>query len=249
MKHQSDRRRVVAGAAGLVLTAGPARAAAHVGVVSPRPKLSLFLTRAAAADRNAFVAGWLAADAPRLARTPGLRSLVFNAVDAARTPDTPYDGVAELEFANTRTLDAALDSGTLAAGSAVTLPRPMQIVTATVVIRPLDGAATAGAKRIGLVSRPAGHDRQRFYDDWRDEHGPDVARQIGLSGYMLNLVDVARSKGSRWDGYAELWWPDWPTFEASMRKREAVREASAESFFADHLLLLVTERLRIFLPG
>jgi uncharacterized protein (TIGR02118 family) len=70
-------------------------------------KAIILLTRAEGATREEFREWWLERHAPLARQLPGLRRLVFNAVE---TEDAPCDGVSELWFDSRADFDAAYAS-------------------------------------------------------------------------------------------------------------------------------------------
>jgi hypothetical protein len=109
------------------------------------------------------------------------------------------------------------------------------------VIRELaPGTAKPKAKRIGFVGRQPGLDRPEFFRQWRDIHAGEVLPQYGLVAYSLNLIDQDRFPSFPFDGYAELWWPDWETQRESAR-RMAGEYAKRANFFYSHLVMLISD--------
>lgn len=70
-------------------------------------KAIILLTRREGQTREEFRDWWLGRHAPLARQLPGLRRLVFNAVD---TDDEPCDGVSELWFDSREAFDAAYAS-------------------------------------------------------------------------------------------------------------------------------------------
>jgi uncharacterized protein (TIGR02118 family) len=81
--------------------------------------------------------------------------------------------------------------------------------------------------------------REEFQRYWRETHGPLVARHaraLGIERYVQlhtghddlgAALRASRGAPEAYDGVAELWWRDRPTFEAALAKPEAQR-AGAE---------------------
>lgn len=109
----------------------------------------------------------------------------------------------------------------------------MRIFTREVVLRKFDGPYPSGAiKRIGLVTRKPKWERTAFLKDWRDVHGPEANRQKGLIRYTLNMTVPRLSPGISYDGFVELWWDNWASYEAAaairLREREAEKRRGIE---------------------
>lgn len=213
----------------------------------PLHKRTEFIRRVDGLAPGAFLAG-LRRHASLLRRLPGLRGMVFNAVDRTRSPDAPFDGVIELWLADAAPADRdpALDAA-LAADRALFMREEILCFhSREVVIRPV--IAQAGrrrVKRIGLVGRGPRTTRESFFEDWVHEHAPQANRQPGLEGYVLNLLDDEQAP---WDGYAELWWTDAQAFDAaSLAIRSTV--GARLGFFHSHLLLYVDEYEEMPPPG
>ena len=69
-------------------------------------KAVILLSRRADMSAEEFRSWWLGEHAPLAARLPGVRRIVFNAVDAANDMEE-YDGVSELWFDDRAAFDAA----------------------------------------------------------------------------------------------------------------------------------------------
>jgi len=219
-------------------------------------KCTQFIRCAPSLRSDALVDHWREQRAPLLRRLPGLNGLTFNRVDRRRSPDAPYDAVVELWFASAAAYRHAVDGADpdLIAALAADRPKFMQddflgIFSREIVVRPVPPqAGRRRAKRIGLVGRQPGMNRDTFFHDWIHRHAPEADAQPGLEGYVLNLREQDRFLDSPWDGYAELWWPDWDAFEhASLAIRGTV--GGRLGFFHSHLLLYLEEHEDVVPPG
>jgi hypothetical protein len=216
------------------------------GVLLPRPKVAIFFFRAAGVESGSIVDRWVDQEAAGLLLTPGLTALTVNAMDYERTKNAyahtmtaPYDVIAELEFDGERSLDRWRSRWTGAA-TALTRADPFTLVTWQIVIRPIAAAERSGAKRIGIVGHNTQMTRDEFLRDWRDVHAPDVDYPKGLTGYILNFSDLMRSPAAPFDGYAELWWPDWQVQGVYQAERSAMRQTPG--FFRDGPHSFIEER-------
>lgn len=192
---------------------------------------------------------WRETRRPLLARLGGVTGVALNLVHRERSPQFPFDGMVETTFASLAAFRASMN-GTTDAETLVELaantPRFMQpaglslITTAAILREPPSPVRPTMAKRMGLVGRSPSTDRASFLQAWKDVHGPEVMRQPGLEGYVLNIAIEDRTPSSPWDGYAELWWSDWDAFDETSRQGSAGYAARA-GFFFNHLVAYVTE--------
>lgn len=216
--------------------------------LEPFRKRTEFIRRADGLTPEAFLDHWHRCHAPLLRPLAGLRGLVLNLVDRARSPGAPYDAVIELWFdpAARDDTDPALAAAIAADRALFMRNEVMRFHTREVVIRPV--IAQAGrrrVKRIGLVGRAPQTSRESFFQDWVHQHAPQANEQPGLEGYVLNLLDHEQGP---WDGYAELWWTDAQAFEAaSLAIRSTV--GARLGFFHSHVLLYVDEHEAISPPA
>jgi len=236
-------RRTLIGAAltASMVSARPARAETD----SPPAglfKCTEFVRRARGSTPDAFLAHWLNKRAPLLLDLKGLRGLSFNRVIPDRSPDAAYDGVIEMRFADEAAYREAFgqaDDKAIAA-LAEDWPRfatgdPMGLFTREHPVR-VPATPPGIAKRIGLVGRNPAMSEQRFFHEWQTVHAPEAAEQPGLTGYVLNLRTGLRLPDLPWDGYAALWWADWPAFEAARQTIRAAVGARLGFFHAHHIL-------------
>jgi len=157
---------------------------------------------------------------------------VYNRVVEARSPNAPYQIVIEtvpIADADSFTHDAHAMIGA----------STISLVTQSTPIKPLALGALRAAKRIGLVARRSDISHRDFVREWRDVHAPPVARQPQLSGYELNVAEGDDDPNSAWDGFAELWWPDWQACDAATAAR--LKDRVMDDFFHRSLLLYVEE--------
>jgi uncharacterized protein (TIGR02118 family) len=242
-----DRRSALVGAAGLVSLAATADAA-PLGTLAPWFKVTEFVTRADGLTSAQFVEHWRTVRAPLIKALPGLMRAVFNPVDRALSPEVRYDAAIQLWFKDAAAYRACFDGAHAEVIEALAKDAPkfmrpdfLGLYTREDIVRsPRPGAPRPKAKRIGLVGRQPGMDQQAFFAAWRDKHARDVDPQFGLQGYKLNLLDRERFPDMPYDGYAELWWTDWPTQkQASRQIADAYRARS--DFFHSHLIMLISD--------
>ena len=222
------------------MTAAPGRTAAHCW----RGAAALALAGRAAAQglapkQTLFVAlkpgasAAFAALAAHEAIEGHAARIMLNRVVVERSPDAPYQAVVEVEGAD-REIRASLALRNLMAAP------PLTMCTHPASIKPLDPAAPHAAKRIGLVGRTPGAAKADFDRDWRLVHAPPVAAQPELSAYLLNIAASGEDARTGWDGYAELWWPDWAACDRATAARLKTRTDAG--FFHKSLLLYVEEQ-------
>tara|TARA_Y100000815_G_scaffold235197_1_gene227709 strand:- start:2713 stop:3480 length:768 start_codon:yes stop_codon:yes gene_type:complete len=236
--------------AGGMAAAMPAALIATTGSAPPDAlfKCTEFVRRAPGLAPEAFLEHWQRHRAPLVRLLPGLVGLTFNLIDSDRSPDAPYDGVIELWFADAAAYGAAVNGAAPELVEALATDRPafiqndfLGLFSHEAIIRPASPqSGKQRVKRIGLVGRQPGMNRQQFFEDWVHEHAPQANRQPGLEGYILNLVAGDRFLDSPWDGYAELWWTDAQAFDEASR---AIRATVGRrlGFFHSHLLLYLRE--------
>lgn len=184
------------------------------GKVSPYIVRSMMVTRLPSLTREAFIDRWRNQHAPLYKDTPGLARHVLNIASPSLSQNFPYDGVAQFWFENGTAMLNAFDTGknpaaARCAASAAQLLQPdlPVIVSREIVIRELSRDDTPLIKRIGLLNLGEGYTRERFAQEWRDEHAPRVNRMANLKGYTVNIVDSELSPQTPWAGFASLWWP------------------------------------------
>ncbi|BAI95046.1 hypothetical protein Sj15T_29470 [Sphingobium sp. TA15] len=254
MRHGMERRTLIGGALATGLAGAlPGRllAAAPDGRLF---KCTEFLRRAPGMTPDAFLAHWEKERAPLLLGLKGLRGLIFNRVIRERSPDAPHDGIIEMWFADEAAYTHAFGAADeqLIGALADDLPHfaagdPMGLFTREVSIR-IPNSKPGNAKRIGLVGRNPGTTEDQFFREWRTVHAKEAANQPGLAGYVLNMRAGPRLPDLPWDGYAQLWWTDWPAFEAASRAIHATVGARLH-FFHAHQLYYVDEFVALALQG
>jgi uncharacterized protein (TIGR02118 family) len=253
-----SRRALLSSGAGLLALSGAASLSApqtaklaspRIGKLSPYFKCTEFVRRRAGLSVDAMIKHWREIRVPLLRQIPGLTKFTFNTVDQQRSPHT-YDAAVELWFEDAAAYESAFtgESAELTHRLSEDAKLWMQsdflgLFTRETIIRELPlQAPRPGAKRLGLIGRPPGTTPEEYLRAWRDDHAPEVDRQTGLVRYTLNSA-VRRLPSSPWDGYAELSWTDWATFDESARLiRNKNEYAKRASFFHSHLLLLVNEQ-------
>lgn len=238
-----DRRHFiqgVGGAVGLAL-AGPTLAQdgpelpfdipGSYGSLLPYLKRNAFMKKQAGVSHDRFVREWVEVHGPMMARLPGLAALVLNVVDRDRSPDADFDGFTEFYYRSEAAHDDSYRSRDpqlqeeLQRHARSFLDPAMRIFTREVILRDFDGAYPPGAvKRIGLVTRKTDRERTAFLKDWRDIHGPEANRQEGLIRYTLNMKVARLSPDISYDGFAELWWDSWASYEKAAAQRLRERE-------------------------
>lgn len=243
MKIHLSRRTVlkgIGGTAGLAL-AGPALAQdaagppfgipGSYGTLLPYLKRNAFMKKQAGVSQETFLREWIDVHGPMMARLPGLAGLVLNVVDHDKSPDAGFDGITEFFFRDEAAHDDSYRSRDpklqeeLQKHARGFLDPYMRIFTREIVLRTFEGSFPTGAvKRIGLVTRKPSWERTAFLKDWRDIHGPQANAQKGLIRYTLNMTVPRLSPEVTYDGFAELWWDNWASYEAAAAIRLHERE-------------------------
>ncbi|MBC2777043.1 EthD domain-containing protein [Parasphingopyxis marina] len=236
---------VLVGAA--LAAASPARAL--IPDARPGFKVTEFLRAHDALSRDALLLQWETDRAPLLLDLPGIRGLSFNQVDPSRSPDASFDGIVEMWFTSETAYRHAFDEGdpellqALAYNWRQFADGPaMGFTTSEIpIVTRAEDRPRGTAKRIGLVGRHPGTSEASFFDDWLG-HAHDAAEQPGLCDYYLNFRTGVRLPSMAWDGYAEMWWTDWETFEAA---RTTIQPGLAHrlAFFDAHELFYVEEHV------
>lgn len=218
------------------------------GKIAPHYRATEWVRRAPGLSHEQFAEHWRTVRAPLVRRTPGLVKATFHAIDHNLSPDVCYDAVLQYDFMDKAAYQAAMngrqnDAQALLARDIAQFMQPdfTAITSRECVIRALDPKLPKpSAKRIGFVGRQPSIDRAEFFRQWRDIHAGEVLAQYGLVGYSLNLIDQDRFPSFPFDGYAELWWPDWEIQRESSR-RMAGEYAKRANFFHSHLVMLIGE--------
>jgi uncharacterized protein (TIGR02118 family) len=206
------RRTAMAG--GAALAASPALAAGF-GKELPGFKLTAFLRPNTGPQLS---------DIQRLA---GLGRVLFNTIDMQASSGSPYGTAIEMWFPSGPPPSLPV----FGAGSLV-------MTTLEVQIRLAPPGPPPRAKRMGLVRRREGQDRQAFQASWRNDHAPIADAAYNLRRYELNL---AMGPEGPWDGYAEMWWDSFADMAESGRRIAAEPDREAVSPFGAVLLLRMTE--------
>jgi hypothetical protein len=245
MRHPVTRRGILAGGAwlGMGATVGawlPRPAAADVlpgsyGTVSPYLVKLELTQRLPSLTRAEFLARWRDDVAPLYRGTPGLVRYVLNIADPDQSQSFAHDGAGEFWFESESTLRAAFDlrgnaaaRRRVAAAARITAAGLPEFVSREIIIRELDATGFPLTKRIGLLKLPATETLDRFAEQWRDEHAPNVNKMGNLKGYRVNIVDARLSPNCPWAGFASLWWAR--DAAASLVSRPAAPAGNGDAF-------------------
>jgi uncharacterized protein (TIGR02118 family) len=218
------------------------------GTIAPLYRATEWVQRATGLLDEQFAEHWRTIRAPLVRQIPGLVKATFHAIDHTLSPEVRYDAAIQYDFKDKSAYQAAMNGPQneaqvqLARDVAKFMQPDFTAITSReCVIRALDPKlAKPKAKRIGLVGRKPGIDRAEFFRRWRDIHAGEVLSQYGLVAYSLNLIDQDRFPSFPFDGYAELWWPDWEIQRESSR-RLAGEYAKRANFFHSHLVMLIRD--------
>jgi uncharacterized protein (TIGR02118 family) len=101
----------------------------------------------------------------------------------------------------------------------------------------VDGQTSHGMiNALIMVNKLPGLDFRHFFEHWREKQGPLAAKLPGLRRYTQNhayLPAYARA-GMTHDGWSELWFDDYASFENALRSPEwAAMEADGKTVFAE----------------
>jgi len=131
-------------------------------------------------------------------------------------------------------------------GGADTYATTEYVQSKSTLLTAMIGQRSPGAKETWLLRRREGMSRQAFVEHWLHVHVPlALASRTGLARYVASVVEARLSEtGERWDGIAELHYPNRageqePAF-ASSEARERF-EADLTGFVGDYLVYPVSE--------
>lgn len=183
------------------------------GKVSPYLVRLGMLQRLPSITQEQFLDHWRKVHAPLYRGTPGLVRYSLNIADPRQSQKFPYDGAEEFWFDSEQALRAAFDTqgnpqpkkraADLAKFAQPGLP---SFVSREIIIREPEGPQANLTKRIGLLQLPANYSLDKFAEEWRDEHAPNVNKMANLKDYRVNIVDPRLSPDCPWAGFASLWW-------------------------------------------
>lgn len=194
------------------------------GKVSPYLVRLGMVQRLPSITQQAFLDHWRNIHAPLYRGTAGLVRYSLNIPDTKQSQNFPYDGAEEFWFDSEQALRAAFDTHTNAQAKQradgldkFTQPNLPSFVSREIIIRELESTNSLLTKRIGLLKLPANYSLDKFAEEWRDGHAPNVNKMANLKGYRVNIVDSRLSPDCPWAGFASLWWANESVSAAASR--------------------------------
>jgi uncharacterized protein (TIGR02118 family) len=202
-------------------------------------RIVIYLKRRPPLLRSDFFAWWLGPHRALAEQLPGLRHYIISL--AADEQEGPFDGMAELWFADLAAAEAAFASPagrTASADAAAYVSRRERLDLTEHTI--IDHAAPPPIKFAAGLKRRADMGREEFGNWWLERHVPYVKKFPEVRKYRVSLVEAGPE--SIVDGLAEVWFDDLPTLQrvtASDVVKEAQKHSVAHS--SDRVRLFVTE--------
>ena len=207
---------------------------------------------------EAFQEYWRTRHPDVVVRLPGVCRYVQShaLLSGYRTRELPWDGIAEVWFADTAAMKALRGTPAYAAVEAdeahfIDRSRMGVIVTEEHVIK--DGPAPAGGvKSVEFVTRKPGMAVDAFQDYWRRVHGPigasiPVLRRYVQSHTRRSAYDAGRAPA--YDGCAMTWFDDTRAMRVSATTPEYARTRADEpNFIAPDPPVIIT-REHVIVPA
>ena len=201
---------------------------------------------------------WREIHAPLAQRIPGIRRYVQSHVIAAVGEDPPYDGAAEIWVDDEQAATTVFQSKEYMEGAYLDEPNFVDIKSA-LRLRTEDHMMLTGApiskserlvKRMSFVKRKPGMNPQEFFRYWQDVHGPIACKLPGLRRYLQchNLTSMYEKEEPRFDGVAQVWFPDAAALEKAFSSQVYLEEArpDGQKFIApDGVMGLFVEENRV----
>jgi hypothetical protein len=212
------------------------------GILLPGIKRTAFLNAPTGMSPRAFRDHWISTRAPDL-RTGGggAHSIIFNLIDQENSPDKRFDAVTEMLFDSDWAYEQAYLSGRTAYSQEAEHTMPsVVIVSRQVGVRDFDpGRPMPPVKRFGVIRRKPELTTDTLALTWRDDHAPLFAANNNLRRYYINLTDRTYAPEVPWDGYAEIWWDDFP----STKLRSDTRVPEPESNASESMYMFMTPKV------
>jgi len=204
---------------------------------------------------------WREIHAPLAQRIPGIRRYIQSHVISVNGEEPPFDGMAEIWVDDEEAAVSVFRSKEYMEGAYLDEPNFVDIKSA-VRLRTEDHILRAGEpmakdarllKRISLVKRKPGIDRDEFCRYWREVHGPLALKLPGLLRYVqCHSVPSMYAKGDPpFDGAAQVWFADLAAMERAFTSREYLEEArpdGAKFIAPDGVVSLLVEENRVVWP-
>ena len=216
-----------------------------IEIVNRRPGMSV----------DDFQKHWLDNHGPIVARLPGLQRYVQSHVRLGgyKRGDVPYDGIAELWFADKAALGAIASMPEFAAAKEdepnfIDGSTLIELVVDEHVIK--DGAVPANdpIKNIEFVNFRSGMSPEAGQGYWRDTHGPIAAAIPTMSRYVQShtrLGAYGKAAPPPFDGLAVTWWEGLDAMRASAESAEyqVTRDDEPNFIGPEPAVILTTEHV------
>jgi hypothetical protein len=245
-KFETDRRSLIGatlGAATIAAISGAAAAPAaktpatirkappprgSFGIVMPGIKRTAFLNAPAGMSPRAFQDHWIDTYGHSL-QTRGAQAIVFNLIDKENSPEKRFDGVTEMVFDSDWAYEREYLGGRTAySDEAERTMASLVIVSRQIGIRDFDpGRPRPAVKRFGVLRRKPELTTETLALTWRNDHAPLFAANDYLRRYYVNLTDRTYAPDVPWDGYADIWWDDFPSTKLHSDARVPEPESDA----------------------
>lgn len=222
-----------------------------------------FWTRRHGSSREALHVALLRDAAEHVAGLPGVRRFTVNAVvnDAHRLR------IARGPFALDAITQIAFDAGAEAARHAEQHPgyrrwqdalRPVANavesldIVQRVYVAPPDpegGQRDRLLKRMSVLCRAPHLSAEQFQQTWQDDHGPRVAQNPRLLGYIQNAVagsGEATAPAPACDGITELWFENLEAMEAVLPEQTASAVTGNAARIIGNISTFLVREVRIF---
>jgi hypothetical protein len=256
---ETDRRGLIGGTLGALITvaAVPGAVAASAanpvttirkavpprgsfGIVQPGIKRTAFLNAPAGMSPAAFRDHWIGTYASGL-RTRGAQSIIFNLIDHENSPARRFDAVTEMFFESDWAYEREYLGGRTAYSDEAEQTKPSVVIVGRQVgVREFDpGRPVPAVKRFGVVRRKPELTADDVAPKWRDSHAPLFAANAYLRRYYIHLTDRIYAPEVPWDGYAEIWWDDFP----STKLRSDPRVPEPESYNSEVMYMFLTPKV------
>ena len=224
----------------------------------------ILLPKRADLSDEEFHRHWRDVHAPLSLRLTNLRRYVqSHLLSAAQSPypSVPWNGIAEVWFDDLATaLDFPNDPDYLEglykdepnfmdrSGMAVVFTQEHVVVAG----EPM-GQDLPVVKSMFFIERKAGMGVEEFQQYWREVHAPLVPDTPGLLRYVQCHVPLelyAQGQQPRFDGVAELWWPDLDTYARAMQSPAMTVDQANDlpNFNGAGTLAMMSEEVRVIWP-
>lgn len=223
--------------------------------------LMFLMRRKPGMSREVCQRHWREIHAPLAQRIPGIRRYVQSHVLSVNGEEPPFDGMAEIWVDNEETAVSVFRSKEYMEGAYLDEPNFVDVKSAVRlrtedhILRPGEPMAkdTHLIKRISLIKRKPGMDREEFFRYWQEVHGPFALKLPGLLRYVqCHAVPSMYAKGDPpFDGAAQVWFSDLAAMERAFTSKEYLEEArpdGAKFIAPDGVVSLLVDENRVVWP-